>query len=363
MPIDGKTIKGRGAQEYMANRFLKHSYGVVHWEGIDELNEEVGHTEYRIENAKSIVNPVNSPDLGFNWSINPYQGCEHGCSYCYARPTHEYWGYNASLDFERIVLVKRNAPELLEQKLRSKNWKPDQIVLSGMTDPYQPIERKERITRKLLEVMVRFRHPVGLITKNALVTRDIDLLQDLASENLVHVAISITTLNEDLRRLMEPRTSTGENRLRTVEGLSKAGIPVFVMVAPIIPSINDMEVPAILRSVADAGARGASFTVVRTNGAVKAVFENWLRAHFPDRANKVLAQIAHMHGGNVEDTRSGIRMKGEGAFAESIQRLFTVFRKRYFAGRSLPIVNTSAFHVPTEGQLDLFDKPDARKVL
>ncbi|MBL0044870.1 MAG: PA0069 family radical SAM protein [Flavobacteriales bacterium] len=347
----------------MANRFLKHSYGVVHWEGIDELNEEVGHTEYRIENAKSIVNPVNSPDLGFNWSINPYQGCEHGCSYCYARPTHEYWGYNASLDFERIVLVKRNAPELLEQKLRSKNWKPDQIVLSGMTDPYQPIERKERITRKLLEVMVRFRHPVGLITKNALVTRDIDLLQDLASENLVHVAISITTLNEDLRRLMEPRTSTGENRLRTVEGLSKAGIPVFVMVAPIIPSINDMEVPAILRSVADAGARGASFTVVRTNGAVKAVFENWLRAHFPDRANKVLAQIAHMHGGNVEDTRSGIRMKGEGAFAESIQRLFTVFRKRYFAGRSLPIVNTSAFHVPTEGQLDLFDKPDARKVL
>lgn len=354
MPIDGKAVKGRGANTEVANRFLKHSYGIVHWEAIDEVDEEVPPTVYRVETPKTIVNPVNSPDLAFRWSMNPYQGCEHGCAYCYARPTHEYWGYNAGLDFERIIVLKPNAPQLLEQKLRSRSWQAEPIMISGATDPYQPVERNEGITRKLLEVMLRFRNPLSVITKNALVLRDLDLLAELASMRLAAVAISITTLDEDLRRVMEPRTSSAVNRLRAVEALSKAGVPVHVMVAPIIPALNDKDIPAILRSAADAGALNAAYTVVRTNGAVKPVFEGWLRAHFADRADKVLAQISDVHGGNVEDTRPGLRMKGEGHYAQSINRLFKVLKRRYFAGRVFPEHDRSLFRVPPQGQLDLF---------
>lgn len=258
------------------------------------------------------------------------------------------------MDFERIIIVKRNAPELLEQKLRSRSWKAESIMISGATDPYQPVERKEGITRKLLEVMLRFRNPVSLITKNALILRDIDLLSELASMKLASVAVSITTLDEGLRRVMEPRTSSGLNRMKAVEALSRAGVPVVVMVAPIIPAMNDKDIPAILKAAADAGARTASYTVVRTNGAVKPVFEHWLRSHFPDRADKVIAQITDVHGGSVEDTRSGLRMKGEGAYAISINRLFSVLRKRYFSGRELPEADGSLFRVPPMGQLDLF---------
>lgn len=354
MPIDGKPVKGRGAAVQVPNRFLKNSYGIVHWEAIDEVDDTVAPTTYRIETPKTIVNEVNSTDLGFRWSLNPYQGCEHGCAYCYARPTHEYWGYSAGVDFERIIIVKRNAPELLEQKLRSRSWKAESIMISGATDPYQPVERKEGITRKLLEVMLRFRNPVSLITKNALILRDIDLLSELASMKLASVAVSITTLDEDLRRVMEPRTSSGINRLKAVEALSRAGVPVVVMVAPIIPAMNDKDIPAILKAAADAGARTASYTLVRTNGSVKPVFENWLRSHFPDRADKVIAQITDLHGGSMEDTRSGLRMKGEGAYALSINRLFSVLRRRYFSGRELPKPDGSLFHVPPMGQLDLF---------
>lgn len=354
MPIDGKAVKGRGANTEVANRFLKHSYGVVHWEAIDEVDDTVAPTVYRVETPKTIVNPVNSPDLGFRWSMNPYQGCEHGCAYCYARPTHEYWGYNAGLDFERLIILKPNAAQLLEQKLRSRSWQAEPIMISGATDPYQPVERKEGITRKLLEVMLRFRNPVSMITKNALVLRDLDLLAELASMRLAAVAISITTLDEELRRVMEPRTSSAVNRLRAVETLAKAGVPVHVMVAPIIPALNDKDIPAILRSAADAGALNAAYTMVRTNGAVKPVFEGWLRAHFPDRADKVLSQISDTHGGSVEDTRPGLRMKGEGHYAQSINRLFKVLKRRYFAGRVFPEQDRSLFRVPPQGQLDLF---------
>lgn len=357
MPIDGKAVKGRGAGAQVANRFLQRSYGVVHWEGIDEPSSEDGvGTRYLAENAKTLVNPVDSPDLPFSWSMNPYQGCEHGCAYCYARPTHEYYGYSAGLDFERIVLVKRNAAELLETKLRSPSWKPARIMLSGNTDPYQPIERKEGITRSLIAVMARFRNPLGIITKNALVLRDIDLLAEMAAQRLVSVAISITTLDEDLRRVLEPRTSTAGQRLRAVEELTKAGVPVFVMAAPIIPALNDKDLPAVLKAAANAGAVSAGYTIVRTNGAVKAVFEQWLRAHFPDRADKVLAQIAHAHGGSVQDSRFGTRMRGEGAFAEQVRRVFHVFHRRYFGERKLPDVDTSLFRVPPTGQLGLFDQ-------
>ena len=354
MPIDGKPIKGRGAATQVANRFLKHSYGVVHWEGIDEVEAEDQRTRYVIESAKSIVNKVDSPDLRFDWSMNPYQGCEHGCAYCYARPTHEYWGYSAGLDFERVVLVKRNAPDVLRATLMSKKWACAPIMFSGNTDCYQPVERKEGITRRMLEVCREFRQPVAMITKNALILRDLDLLAEMASMGIASVAISLTTLNEDLRRVMEPRTSTGANRVRVIEELTKAGIPVFVMIAPIIPALNEHEIPALLEAAAGAGALGAGYTIVRTNGAVKPVFDNWLRERFPDRASKVIAQVSAMHGGAMNDSAFGRRMKGEGEFAKTVKQLFHITHRRVFAGRSLPPLRTDLFQRPQVGQLDLF---------
>lgn len=354
MPIDGKAIKGRGANTQVSNRFLQHSYGVVHWEGIDEVVEENPATRYVPEHAKRIVNRVDSPDLRMNWSMNPYQGCEHGCAYCYARPTHEYWGYGAGLDFERVILVKRNAPELLRATFMDRKWRPEPIMFSGNTDCYQPVERTERITRRMLEVLLEFRHPVGMITKNALVLRDLDILSELAAMNLVSVAISFTTLNEDLRRVMEPRTSTGVNRLKAMEALTKAGVPVFAMIAPIIPALNVSEVPTLIEAAANAGALGVGYSVVRTNGAVKPVFETWIRTHFPDRADKVLAQIRDAHGGQTNDSRFGRRMRGEGHFAENIRQVFALMRRRHFADRELPELDCSRFQRPEHGQLALF---------
>jgi len=355
MAADGKPVKGRGASAQVANRFLQRQYGVLHWEGIDEPVEEEGRaTKYLVEHPRTILNKVDSPDLGFNWSLNPYQGCEHGCSYCYARPTHEYWGYSAGLDFERVIIVKRNAPELLEKALRHPRWTADPIMLSGATDPYQPVEREERLTRRCLEVFARFDHPVNLITKNALVLRDLDLLGELAAKRLVGVAISLTTLDEDLRRVLEPRTSTGANRLKAIAALSAAGVPVHVMVAPIIPGLNDREVPTLLKAAAEAGALSAGYTVLRTNGAVQEVFRSWLEHHFPDRAAKVIAQTSALHGGRMNDSTSGRRIRGEGAFAENIRRVFHVFRRRYFDGRAVPEMDLSRFRPPPQGQLDLF---------
>lgn len=354
MPIDGKAIKGRGANTQVGNRFLQHSYGVAHWEGIDEVVEDNPATRYVPEHAKRIVNKVDSPDLRMNWSMNPYQGCEHGCAYCFARPTHEYWGYSAGLDFERVILVKRNAPDLLRATFMDRKWKPEPIMFSGNTDCYQPVERTERITRRMLEVLLEFRHPVGMITKNALVLRDLDILRELAAMDLVSVAISFTTLNEDLRRVMEPRTSTGANRLKAMETLTKAGVPVFAMIAPIIPALNEQEVPTLIEAAANAGALGASYTVVRTNGAVKPVFEAWLRAHFPDRAEKVLAQIRAAHGGHTNDSRFGRRLRGEGHFAENIRQVFALMRRRHFADRQFPELDCSRFQRPELGQLSMF---------
>lgn len=354
MPIDGVPIKGRGANTQVPSRFLKQSYGIVHWEGIDEVEEEGPATRYVPEHAKRIVNKVNSPDLRMNWSMNPYQGCEHGCAYCYARPTHEYWGYSAGLDFERVIIVKRNAPELLRATLMDPRWRPEPIMFSGNTDCYQPVERREGITRRMLEVLLEFRHPVSMITKNALILRDIDLLAEMAAMQLVSVAISFTTLNEDLRRVLEPRTSTGLNRLRTMERLTKAGVPVYTMIAPIIPALNDHEMPQLMEAAANAGAVGAGYTVVRTNGAVAPVFETWLRAHFPDRAEKVLAQIRDTHGGQVNDSRYGRRMRGEGPFAENIRQIFHLHRRKHFADRVVPDLDRTRFRRPPTGQLDLF---------
>ncbi len=354
MPIDGKPVKGRGATDHVPNRFNKHHYGVVHWEGIDELDDAVHQTKYLVEHPKTILNKVTSPDLGMEWSLNPYQGCEHGCAYCYARPTHEYWGYSAGLDFERVIIVKRNAPELLVIALRDPKWPVGVISISGNTDCYQPIEREERITRRLLEIVMEFRQPISMITKNALILRDLDILRELAAMKLVSVAISLTSLNEELRRKLEPRTSTGVNRLKAIEALSSAGVPVVAMIAPIIPGLNEQEVPALLKAAADAGAYGAGYTIVRTNGAVQEVFRSWLQHHYPNRAKKVIAQISAMHGQKMNDSEFGRRMKGEGAFAENIHRVFSVFKKRYFAGRSRPEIDRSLFRRPPRGQLEMF---------
>lgn len=356
MPSDAKPVKGRGAAAQVKNRFLAHSYGVVDPEGVDAIDEEEGEgrTRYIEVHPRTILNKVTSPDVGIAWSVNPYQGCEHGCAYCYARPTHEYWGYSAGLDFERTILLKRSAPALLDRALRHPKWEVGTISISGNTDCYQPIERTERITRGLLEVAQAFGQPVGIITKNALVLRDLDILAEMAAERLATVAVSLTTLDEGLRRVLEPRTSTARNRLRAIELLTKAGVPVFVMAAPIIPALNESELPALLKAAADAGALGAGYTVVRTNGPVQEVFRTWLHQHYPDRAAKVIAQISAVHGGHMNDSVTGRRMKGEGAFASNINRVFHVMRRRYFAGRVLPEMDRSRFKVPPQGQLELF---------
>lgn len=346
-------FKGRGAQIKTENKFLKNQYIAEHIEGLDEPLVSAPATQIFYEKAKNIVNKVTSPDLGQMYSMNPYQGCEHGCIYCYARNSHEYWGFNAGLDFESKIVVKQDAPKLLEKFILNPNWQPVPIMVSGNTDCYQPLERKLGITRDLLKVFAKYRHPLGMITKNSLVLRDVDILSDLAKDNLVSIHISITTLDEDLRRVMEPRTASANKRLQTVEALAKAGIPVGVMNAPIIPGLNHHEIPQILKAAADHGALGAGMTVVRLNGSIGQIFEDWLRKNFPDRFDKVWHQICEMHGGQVNDSVFGRRMTGEGNFANMIHQLFKASKKKYFSNRSFPPVNVNKF--TRGGMLNLFD--------
>ncbi|HTF21746.1 MAG TPA: PA0069 family radical SAM protein [Chryseolinea sp.] len=345
-------FKGRGAQIKTPNKFLKAQYVSEHIEGLDEPMFSSPQTQVFYENARKVVNKVTSPDLSMMYSINPYQGCEHGCIYCYARNTHEYWGFNAGLDFESKIIVKKNAAELVEKFIMHSAWSPVPLSVSGNTDCYQPLERKLEITRSILKVFAKYRHPVGMITKNSLVTRDIDLLQDLAQDNLVHVYVSITTLEEGLRRVMEPRTASGIKRLQTLEQLAKAGVPVGVMCAPIIPGLNQHEIPAILKAAADHGALTAGMTIVRLNGSIGGIFEDWLRKNFPDRFDKVWHQICEMHGGNVNDSQWGRRMSGEGTYADIINKLFKASRRRFFGERSMPAYNLTKFR--KNGNLSLF---------
>jgi DNA repair photolyase len=345
-------FKGRGAQIKSENKFLKAQYVAEHIEGLDEPLLTAPTTQIFYENAKKIVNKVESPDLHGMYSLNPYQGCEHGCIYCYARNTHEYWGFSAGLDFESKIIVKQNAPALLEKFLIHPDWHATPIMVSGNTDCYQPLERKLEITRNLLMIFAKYRHPVGMISKNSLVTRDIDILTDLAKDNLVQVHISITTLNEDLRRVMEPRTASAKKRLMTVETLSKAGIPVGIMNAPIIPGLNHHEIPAVLKAAADHGALGVGMTMVRLNGSIGKIFEDWLRKNFPDRFEKVWHQISEVHGGHVNDSTFGRRMTGEGNYAEAVHQLFRSAKKKYFAGRSMPPLDLTKFR--KGGNLNLF---------
>jgi DNA repair photolyase len=345
-------IKGRGSQIKTHNRFLKASYVTEHVEGLDEPLKEAPTTQIFYEHAKKIVNKVTSPDLGMMYSLNPYQGCEHGCIYCYARNTHEYYGFSAGLDFESKIMVKKNAPKLLEKFILHPEWQPVPISVSGNTDCYQPLERKMEITRGLLKVFAQYRHPLGMITKNSLILRDLDLLTDLAKDNLVHVYISLTTMNEELRRQMEPRTASSTKRLKTIEALAQAGVPVGVMTAPIIPGLNHHEIPTLIKAAADHGAMAAGMTIVRLNGAIGRIFGDWLRKNFPDRFDKVWNQIAAMHGGQVNDSHFGRRMTGEGSFADTIHQLFRASKKKYLAGRQMSPYDLSKFR--RGGSLSLF---------
>jgi DNA repair photolyase len=346
--------KGRGAQFNPKNRFLKGEYIQEHLEAIDDWEQEERKTEYIVDDSRTLVNEVTSPDVGMMYSANPYQGCEHGCIYCYARNSHEYWGFSAGLDFESRIVVKRNAPALLRKFFNNKNWKPATISLSGNTDCYQPIERRMRITRQLLEICLEYRNPVGIITKNALVLRDLDILKEMASMNLVRVFSSITSMDENLRLKMEPRTASYRSRLKMVETLSKNGVPTGIMNAPLIPGLNDMHMHDVLKAASNAGAKWAGYTVVRLNGAIGNIFHDWLYKAFPDRADKVWHQISECHGGDVNDSRFGNRMVGDGKFAELIKTQFQLYCRKYHLNETHMEMNTSLFRRLKNNQLPLF---------
>lgn len=353
-----KFLKGRGAQKNVRNRFIENQQEVLdeylnfcEVEGEEADNNK---TNYIKVFPKTFVNKVNSPDVGMGYSANPYQGCEHGCVYCYARNSHEYWGYGAGLDFERKILFKKNAPQLLEEKITSKSWEGETIVFSGNTDCYQPLERKLEITRKCLEVMLKWKHPTGIITKNSLILRDLDILKEMAKLNIIQVNISITSLSEDTRRLLEPRTASIKQRLKTVEILSKNGIPVRVMMAPIIPSLNSHEILPLVKKVAELGAVDVNYTIVRLNGQIAEIFRDWAYKTIPDRADRILNQIAECHGGNLNDSNWGRRIKGDGTISEQVKNTMAIAKNRYLKGRSREALDPSSFLDLKNPQLKLF---------
>lgn len=341
-------IKGQGAQRNENNRFDRYTF-----EPEEEDFQQIK-TNFTEVYPKTIVNAVKSPDLRMQYSMNPYQGCEHGCSYCFARPTHEYWGFSAGVDFERKIMVKKNAPELLEQFFKKKNYSPKTIMLSGNTDCYQPAERTFEITRKLLQLCLEYRHPISILTKNTLVLRDLDILKPLAEQNLVSVSLSIPTMNEEIRRKMEPRTSSTKNKLKAIEILSENGIPTGVMVAPVIPGLTSDESLNILKTISEAGAQTFGYVLVRLNDTVEPVFVNWIQANFPDRAQKVLNLIRSMRGGKLGEKRYHERYQGEGSIAEMIHHTFALGKRKYFADKVFPKLSTENFTGSKTQQLKLF---------
>lgn len=349
-------VKGRGAQLNTNNRFESLEREIFLEDAMHDPEVLCTDNTTKVTEitAKSIVNKVDSPDVPANWSMNPYQGCEHGCIYCYARNSHEYWGFNAGKDFEKQIVVKTNSAQLLKKRLESRSWEASPIMLSGNTDCYQPVERKYKITRKILQTCLEYDHPVGIITKNSLVLRDLDILKQLAEKDLVHIHVSITSLNEELRRTMEPRTSSSKQRLNTVEQLSKHNIPVNVMFAPIIAGLNSDEVFDIASASANAGAKCLSYTMLRLNGVVELLFEDWIRKAFPLKANRVMNLIASAQGGSVQNTNFGERMKGKGVLAENIAQQVKLARKRYKLDHKMPEFNLDLFRGKSNSQLALF---------
>ena len=346
------AVRGRGASSNPANRFEKR--GVVpDPEGADP-DAPLPRTQILKDVSRTILTESLSPDLGPFLTLNPYRGCEHGCAYCYARPTHEYLGFSAGLDFETKILVKEDAPELLAKELSKPAWKPRTITMSGVTDAYQPLERRLELTRRCLRVMADFRNPVTIVTKNHLVTRDADLLGELAAAGAAAVILSITSLDAALARALEPRTSAPARRLAAVETLAKAGIPVGVNLQPVIPGLTDHEMPAILKAAASAGASFAGFALVRLPHGVKDLFETWLREHVPLKAEKVLHRIRGVRDGKLNDARFGSRMSGEGAYADQLAQLFSLARKKAGIAEEGPELSTASFRIPPGPQLTLF---------
>lgn len=345
----------RGAGYNPPNRFEATHRETDPDSDLDPALEPLPRTQFIDDQSQSALAKNDSPDIPFTFSLNPYRGCEHGCAYCYARPFHEYLGYSAGLDFETRILVKRRLPELLRQELASPHWKPEWIALSGVTDCYQPVERQLKLTRQCLEVLADFRNPVGIVTKNSLITRDIDLLAELARHHAAAVFISLTTLDPSLRSILEPRTSPPAARLTTISKLAEAGIPVGVMIAPIIPAINDHEIPNLIQAAVQAGARFAGKVVLRLPFAVAPLFDDWLSRHFPDRKSKVLNQIRDLRAGNINGAKFQSRMTGEGPAAERLDRIFQIACQRAGIAGNRVELSTTAFRRVQPGQLELFN--------
>lgn len=355
MQSDRSPIRGRGAAENPPNRFEALAY-VRDLEEADP-DDPAPETQFLKDPSRSLIAYNESPDVGFEASINPYRGCEHGCIYCYARPTHEYLGFSAGLDFETKILVKEDAPELLRREFSSPRWTPQPLAISGVTDPYQPVERRLKLTRRCLHVLAEFRNPVVIITKNHLITRDLDLLVELSRYDAAAVYLSVTTLDASLARSMEPRTSQPARRLAAIEALAHAGVPTGVLVAPVIPGLTDQEMPAIIAAAAKAGARFAGYVLLRLPHAVAPLFETWLTQHLPGKKGRVLNRIRAMRGGKLNDPRFGSRMKGEGIFAEQIAGLFSIACRKAGIGERTLHLSTAAFRRPPPIQPSLFEEP------
>ncbi len=345
-----RIVHGRGAQENPSGRFESISLEPdPEWEAEDSLR-----TQYFKDTSKAIVSFNDSPDVGITASVNPYRGCEHGCIYCYARPTHEYLGLSCGLDFESKIFAKMEAPQLLREALLRKSWKPQPVAFSGVTDPYQPVERKLKLTRQCLEVLAEFNNPVGIITKNYTVTRDIDILSRLAGMNAVCVFVSITSLDDEIARVMEPRASSPSMRLKAVQELSQAGIPVGVMMGPVVPGLTDHEIDGILQAASQAGARTAGYTMLRLPYGVKDLFQTWLSVHFPSKKDRVLNRIRDVRNGNLNDYTYGRRMVGEGTYAEYISNMFALAKKRHGLTQAIGPLSVEAFSTAECKQLQLF---------
>jgi len=357
LPMLRPPLRGRGASWNPPNRFerLHVDFEQPDLAGSEDEAPPAPGTELLIDRSRSILAFNDSPDVGFDAGLNPYRGCSHGCSYCYARPTHEYLGFSAGLDFETKIMVKTEAPELLRAALSARSWKPQVIGLSGNTDAYQPTERKLGLTRRCLEVLAEFRNPVAIVTKSCWVARDLDVLQGLAEHRAVAVVLSVTSLRPELQRAMEPRASSPKKRLEAIRRLAGVGIPVGVNVAPVVPGLTDDEVPAILAAAADAGASFASYILLRLPWSVKEIFATWLEQHFPERKDKVLNRVRDMRGGRLYDARFAVRGRGEGPWADQLQTLFRVSKRKLNLDRR-PVLSTDSFRVPSRpgSQTDLF---------
>ncbi|MFT4536188.1 MAG: DNA repair photolyase [Saprospiraceae bacterium] len=347
-------IQGRGAQINPDNPFENRTKS----KELDEtwIDNDLPVVKTRIVNTypRTIVNKVVSPDTGMEYSLNPYQGCEHGCVYCYARNTHTYWGYSSGTDFETTILAKLNAAELLEKKITSKSWKPYPIMLSGNTDCYQPTEKKLQLTRKLLQVFLDYKHPVGIVTKNSLILRDLDIIKELNRLNLISIAISVNTLDDKLRQKLEPRASSIHKRFDLIDKLSSAGLPVTVLAAPIIPGLNDHDIFNLVKKVASLGARRISHIVLRLNGDLPEIFSDWLDRSYPDRAKKVLNKIAEMHKGKLGNSVYGERMKGSGIISDMIDQQFKMAKRLYLVDNPPFEYNLTAFDKDKSSQMKLF---------